>query len=78
MSNEHRIGLEALHFWGIGQAGGGQSLAISIEQSNLVTCIEKRAAQSEESQGREMLMGDPASDGWVSGVDEQDIHSVMR
>ena len=60
MTDEHHIWLKVLQFGGMGQGGGCQSLAVCVEQSYRMSCIEQRATQRQQAERRQMFMRDTA------------------
>jgi hypothetical protein len=54
--------------------GGGHWPEFGVEQFDRMPCVDKRAADSQEPQRRQVFMGYPASNGSVRRVDYQYAH----
>src|SRR5262249_32142601 len=47
----------------------------SVQKSHLVSCVQQRAAQGEQAERGQMFTWDPAADGRMGRINQEDAHS---
>jgi len=72
MTEQHGIGAKSC---GLRDDRGDRHRAeFGIEQADVVAVVDQRTADREQAERRQMIVGDPAADGGMGDIDQENAH----
>ena len=74
MAQQERI--RAMHSYEPDDFRDRHGTKLGVEQFHIVAVIDQRAANAEESQGRQVVVRNPAAYRWVRRIDDENTHAV--